>query len=201
MLLPLMFIIMFMTFVYGLVGMQLFGYTLVNPDGSYPRLNFNSFRNSVVTLFQVITLDDWVSVVCDGLQSTTLTSRILIIPYLCSFVIIECYVLLNLFVAAVVEKFELTNDVKEADQRRNKRNKTETAEAMLKRKAEVVNKVSRRVRELVRVLTRKKITPEEAAAAVAAGKAAAAHESKDPKFGQKQLVLQVWCHACPPHVS
>jgi len=213
-----MFIIMFMTFVYGLVGMQLFGYTFINPDGSYPRLNFNSFRSSVVTLFQVITLDNWVSIVCDGLQSSALTSRILIIPYvftlfslppskphvfnartrsyLVSFVIIECYVLLNLFVAVVVEKFELTNDVKEAEQRsRNKKNKTESPQEIMQRRAETVNRLARKAREIVRRLMRRKVAPEEMEREVAAGRAAAAHRSKDPEFGPRQS-LQV--HLSPP---
>jgi hypothetical protein len=120
MLLPLFFIMMIFTCVYGLMGMQIFGFTFVSIDGRSPRLNFDSFRNSFFTLFQVITLDDWVSIICDGLQSNTLTSRILIIPYLLIFVIVQCYVLLNLFIAVVVEKFELTNDNKEREQRLRK---------------------------------------------------------------------------------
>ena len=99
------------------MGMQIFGFTFVGDDGRSPRLNFDSFRNSFFTLFQIITLDEWVSIICDGLQSSTLTSRILIIPYLLIFVVIQCYVLLNLFIAVVVEKFELTNDNKEREQR------------------------------------------------------------------------------------
>lgn len=144
MLLPLLSIMMVFTCVYGLMGMQIFGFTFVQPDGRSPRLNFDSFRNSFFTLFQVITLDDWVSVVCDGLQSTTLTSRILIVPYLLIFVIIECYVLLNLFIAVVVEKFELTNDTKEREQRLRKKRK-EDSKDIFKRHANFLIQMSQRI--------------------------------------------------------
>ena len=134
-LLPLLAIMLIFTCVYGLMGMQIFGFAFVQPDGKSPRLNFDSFRNSFFTLFQVITLDDWVSIVCDGLQSITLTSRIMIVPYLIIFVVVECYVLLNLFIAVVVEKFELTNDTKEREQRSRKK-KVEKHDEGLKRHAQ-----------------------------------------------------------------
>jgi hypothetical protein len=134
-LLPLLAIMLIFTCVYGLMGMQIFGFAFVQPDGKSPRLNFDNFRNSFFTLFQVITLDDWVSIVCDGLQSITLTSRIMIVPYLVIFVVVECYVLLNLFIAVVVEKFELTNDTKEREQRSRKK-KVESHDEGLKRHAQ-----------------------------------------------------------------
>jgi hypothetical protein len=144
MLMPLLAIMIAFTCVYGLMGMQIFGFTFVSEGGQSPRLNFDSFRNSVFTLFQIITLDDWVSVICDGLQSNTLTSKALIIPYLLLFVIIECYVLLNLFVAVVVEKFELTNDTKEREQR-SRIHPVEGPLVVLIRRAEKLGAVYRRL--------------------------------------------------------
>jgi hypothetical protein len=163
MLLPLLAIMGVFTCVYGLMGMQIFGFTFVQPDGKSPRLNFDSFRNSFFTLFQVITLDDWVSIVCDGLQSTTLTSRLLIVPYLLAFVIIQCYVLLNLFVAVVVEKFELTNDTKERVQRLQNKGK-EKSEQVSKKHARFLLQIHLRFTSIFRKSFANTVAPWESSA-------------------------------------
>jgi hypothetical protein len=175
-LLPLLAIMLIFTCVYGLMGMQIFGFAFVQPDGKSPRLNFDNFRNSFFTLFQVITLDDWVSIVCDGLQSITLTSRIMIVPYLVIFVVVECYVLLNLFIAVVVEKFELTNDTKEREQRSRKK-KVENHDEGLKRHAQSLIAI---IQRLSAIWPRKKMN------SVLPLNGAAKQDAQDPAVGVLQ---------------
>mmetsp|Transcript_42185 Transcript_42185/g.49000 ORF Transcript_42185/g.49000 Transcript_42185/m.49000 type:complete len:224 (+) Transcript_42185:214-885(+) len=51
-------------FIYALLGMQLFGGNM-NFDNGLPRANFDSFNISFVTVFQLLTLENWQNILYD----------------------------------------------------------------------------------------------------------------------------------------
>lgn len=90
-------------FVYALVGMQLFGGLLSKENASYNIFNFDSFWVSFITVFDIITLDNYIEIISICFKSDTgpyITSIFVI-----SFIFIGNFVLLNLFLAILLDGF------------------------------------------------------------------------------------------------
>ena len=94
-------LILFFIFIYAITGMGIFGLTFDFPEGT-PRENFDSLANSMLTVFQIITGENWNNVWYSGMRSS---ARVFAVPYFFSLFIIGQYVLLNLFVSIIVEVF------------------------------------------------------------------------------------------------
>ncbi|DAZ95903.1 TPA: hypothetical protein N0F65_012614 [Lagenidium giganteum] len=106
-------LLMLFMYVYALVGMQAFGnrfrfdaYGYQVPLGaaaSYiPRANFDTILWSMVTIFQILTGENWNSVMMDAWRATGWMGAL----YFVSLVIFGQFILLNLFLAIMLGNFE-----------------------------------------------------------------------------------------------
>ena len=63
----LLFLLIIFNFVHALIGMQLFGGRFDQTDFRYSKFNYDTFWISFVTSFDIITLDNWIDVLALGL--------------------------------------------------------------------------------------------------------------------------------------
>lgn len=106
-------------FIYSLLGMEMFAYRIKfnsrNKDyplspidvpainkGWYPRSNFNTFLNSMVTVFGILIGENWNSAMYDHLRAGSKTAYVFFI----SLFIFGNLILLNLFLAILLKNFE-----------------------------------------------------------------------------------------------
>ncbi|KAG7393024.1 hypothetical protein PHYPSEUDO_013512 [Phytophthora pseudosyringae] len=93
----------------SIIGMQLFGGShLVGSDGDVPRWNFDTFGRSFLTLLQVITGDQWSSIAYDAVDAAN--PHWFMVPFLILNFIVGQYVLLNLFIAVILENFSISEE-------------------------------------------------------------------------------------------
>eukprot|EP00755_Sulcionema_specki_P002765 Sspe_Gene.27001::Locus_11437_Transcript_3_5_Confidence_0.286_Length_6396::g.27001::m.27001 len=97
-------IILLYIFIAALVGMRFFGGEFNFPDREepVPRATFNSFYWSFLTVFQILTRDDWVVVMWDAMLSTGHASCI----YFLILVVCGDFLILNLFLAILIQSFD-----------------------------------------------------------------------------------------------
>eukprot|EP01065_Artemidia_motanka_P041527 TRINITY_DN5402_c0_g1_i1.p1 TRINITY_DN5402_c0_g1~~TRINITY_DN5402_c0_g1_i1.p1 ORF type:complete len:1627 (+),score=405.07 TRINITY_DN5402_c0_g1_i1:1530-6410(+) len=105
-------------FVYALLGMQFFGGNFCNAESSgypdantstcpnLPRSNFDHLGWSLLTVFQVITGEDWNFVMYNAMLKTTDAAFL----YFVTLFVVGNYVVLNLFVAVLLSGLETTED-------------------------------------------------------------------------------------------
>ena len=113
-----------LTFMYAVLGMQLFTY-VIRGDMLTEDRNFESFGNALLLLFQALTGDDWAAMMnacsaspvdteCvaeqDG-QPSSCGSRIAAVPFFVSFQFLGSFVFLNLIVAVILENFTSLGNV------------------------------------------------------------------------------------------
>ncbi|KAG7397468.1 hypothetical protein PHYBOEH_000688 [Phytophthora boehmeriae] len=97
------------TVVNSIIAMQLFGGShLVGKDGDSPRWNFDTFGRSFLTLLQVITGDQWSSITYDAVDAAK--PHWFMVPFLILNFIVGQYVLLNLFIAVILENFSISEE-------------------------------------------------------------------------------------------
>lgn len=89
-------------FIYALLGMQLYQGQL-NNQGLGVRQNFDTFQASVLAVFQLLTLENWGDILLVTFNSSV--NSIVTILYLISWVLIGNYVILNLFLAILLDGF------------------------------------------------------------------------------------------------
>lgn len=93
----------------SIIGMQLFGGShLTGKDGQVPRWNFDTFGRSFLTLLQVITGDQWSSITYDAVDAAH--PHWLMVPFLILNFIVGQFVLLNLFIAVILDNFSITEE-------------------------------------------------------------------------------------------
>ena len=115
-------------FIYGLLGMQLFGgkfcdledpreYILSSSDScvNLPRSNFDHLGIATLTVFQVITGEDWNTVMYNGMRSGSgggndLNSLFFITLFVCG-----NYIVLNLFIAVLINNFGSSQELDQRD--------------------------------------------------------------------------------------
>ncbi|XP_040581847.1 voltage-dependent calcium channel type A subunit alpha-1 isoform X6 [Lepeophtheirus salmonis] len=89
--------------IFALLGMQLFGGTFNFPDGTPPS-NFNSFSIAMLTVFQILTGEDWNEVMYQGIESQGGAQAGLIYSlYFIFLTMFGNYTLLNVFLAIAVD--------------------------------------------------------------------------------------------------
>uniref|UniRef100_A0A915B7M7 Voltage-dependent L-type calcium channel subunit alpha n=1 Tax=Parascaris univalens TaxID=6257 RepID=A0A915B7M7_PARUN len=109
--------------IFALLGMQVFGGKFnFNPMNPKPRANFDTFIQALLTVFQILTGEDWNTVMYNGIASFggvgswgVLVSVYYIVLFICG-----NYILLNVFLAIAVDNLadadSLTNAEKEEEQ-------------------------------------------------------------------------------------
>ncbi|XP_068599075.1 dihydropyridine-sensitive L-type skeletal muscle calcium channel subunit alpha-1-like [Brachionichthys hirsutus] len=91
--------------IFSLLGMQVFGGKFNFPDRVKPRSTFDSFPQALITVFQILTGEDWNAVMYDGIMAHggpgmpgILVSIYFIILFVCG-----NFILLNVFLAIAVD--------------------------------------------------------------------------------------------------
>ncbi|VUZ42011.1 unnamed protein product, partial [Hymenolepis diminuta] len=97
--------------------MQLFGGEF-NFEEGLPAQNFDSFVKSLLTVFQILTGEDWNSVMYNGIRSQGGTNGggFIYCIYFVLLVLIGNYTLLNVFLAIAVDNLANAHDLNDAEQ-------------------------------------------------------------------------------------
>uniref|UniRef100_A0A8C7X5F3 Calcium channel, voltage-dependent, T type, alpha 1H subunit a n=1 Tax=Oryzias sinensis TaxID=183150 RepID=A0A8C7X5F3_9TELE len=102
-------LLMLFIFTFSILGMHLFGckfgLRLENGDTIPDRKNFDSLLWAIVTVFQILTQEDWNVVLYNGMASTSPWAAL----YFVALMTFGNYVLFNLLVAILVEGFQFTD--------------------------------------------------------------------------------------------
>ncbi|XP_067258807.1 voltage-dependent T-type calcium channel subunit alpha-1H isoform X2 [Chanodichthys erythropterus] len=108
-------LLMLFIFIFSILGMHLFGckftLRLENGDTVSDRKNFDSLLWAIVTVFQILTQEDWNVVLYNGMASTSPWAAL----YFVALMTFGNYVLFNLLVAILVEGFQAEGDASRSD--------------------------------------------------------------------------------------
>ncbi|XP_061564981.1 voltage-dependent T-type calcium channel subunit alpha-1G isoform X4 [Cololabis saira] len=107
-------LLMLFIFIFSILGMHLFGCRFGSErDGDTlpDRKNFDSLLWAIVTVFQILTQEDWNKVLYNGMASTSPVAAL----YFIALMTFGNYVLFNLLVAILVEGFQTEEIVKRED--------------------------------------------------------------------------------------
>ncbi|GLV39288.1 Ca[2+]-channel protein alpha[[1]] subunit D [Carabus blaptoides fortunei] len=115
--------------IFALLGMQVFGGKFNFEDTQdKPRSNFDSFWQSLLTVFQILTGEDWNAVMYDGIRAYGGVSSIGVLACIYFIILFICDILLNVFLAIAVDNLadaeSLTAIEKEAEEEAEKQAKS-----------------------------------------------------------------------------
>uniref|UniRef100_A0A6I8P6Y4 Voltage-dependent P/Q-type calcium channel subunit alpha-1A n=1 Tax=Ornithorhynchus anatinus TaxID=9258 RepID=A0A6I8P6Y4_ORNAN len=121
----LLFLLFLFIVVFALLGMQLFGGQFNFDDGT-PPTNFDTFPAAIMTVFQILTGEDWNAVMYDGIKSQGGVKRGMVFSiYFIVLTLFGNYTLLNVFLAIAVDNLanaqELTKDEQEEEEAANQK--------------------------------------------------------------------------------
>ena len=117
---PLSMLLFLLIVIYALLGMMLFGGKFYFPyredcapwkNCAVPRANFDDFPTAFVSVFQILTGEDWNMIFYDSAATTGMASAL----YYVVVVILGNYIVLSLFVAILLEGFQSDEDSEEQD--------------------------------------------------------------------------------------
>uniref|UniRef100_A0A670IVF0 Voltage-dependent P/Q-type calcium channel subunit alpha-1A n=1 Tax=Podarcis muralis TaxID=64176 RepID=A0A670IVF0_PODMU len=116
----LLFLLFLFIVVFALLGMQLFGGQFNFEDGT-PPTNFDTFPAAIMTVFQILTGEDWNEVMYDGIRSHGgVDTGMMFSVYFIVLTLFGNYTLLNVFLAIAVDNLanaqELTKDEQEEEE-------------------------------------------------------------------------------------
>ncbi|XP_036950412.1 voltage-dependent T-type calcium channel subunit alpha-1I-like isoform X4 [Acanthopagrus latus] len=108
-------LLMLFIFIFSILGMHLFGCKFglrIDSGDTLPdRKNFDSLLWATVTVFQILTQEDWNAVLYNGMASTTPLAAL----YFVALMTFGNYVLFNLLVAILVEGFQAEGDANRSE--------------------------------------------------------------------------------------
>ncbi|XP_069924223.1 voltage-dependent N-type calcium channel subunit alpha-1B isoform X3 [Oryctolagus cuniculus] len=121
----LLFLLFLFIVVFALLGMQLFGGQFNFKDET-PTTNFDTFPAAILTVFQILTGEDWNAVMYHGIESQGGVSRGMFSSfYFIVLTLFGNYTLLNVFLAIAVDNLanaqELTKDEEEMEEAANQK--------------------------------------------------------------------------------
>ncbi|XP_062386882.1 voltage-dependent P/Q-type calcium channel subunit alpha-1A [Sardina pilchardus] len=121
----LLFLLFLFIVVFALLGMQLFGGQF-NFEAGTPPTNFDTFPAAIMTVFQILTGEDWNMVMYDGIESQGGVRKGMVFSVF--FIVLTLfgnYTLLNVFLAIAVDNLanaqELTKDEQEEEKQASKK--------------------------------------------------------------------------------
>ena len=100
-------------FIFSLLGMQLFGGKFNYPDG-LPRGNYDSFAIAAITVFQILTMENWISVLYDSMRGDV--NKLMICVFYITWIFLGNFILLNLFLAILLDSFLVDEEGEELDE-------------------------------------------------------------------------------------
>lgn len=98
-------LLMYAIFTYAIIGMALFGGEI--PDDE--TFNWNSFPNAFISTFQLCTVENWTDALLLTLSTKTWWMAHV---YIISFLVISQYLILNCFIALILQNFSLSDEEK-----------------------------------------------------------------------------------------
>lgn len=98
--------------IFSLLGTQLFGGKFGDDPETIPRGNFDSFSIAFITVFQILTMENWQSVLFDSFKSGEKFGNSI---YCIVWIFLGNFILLNLFLAILLDSF-LEQDDEELDE-------------------------------------------------------------------------------------
>nr|XP_028588266.1 voltage-dependent R-type calcium channel subunit alpha-1E isoform X2 [Podarcis muralis] len=127
----LLFLLFLFIVVFALLGMQLFGGRFNFMDGT-PSANFDTFPAAIMTVFQILTGEDWNEVMYNGIRSQGgVSSGMWSSIYFIILTLFGNYTLLNVFLAIAVDNLanaqELTKDEQEEEEAFNQKHALQKA--------------------------------------------------------------------------
>jgi hypothetical protein len=99
-------------FIFSLLGMQIFGGKFNYEDGK-PRGNYDSFTVAAVTVFQVLTMENWQTVLYDSLRGDL--NKLIVSLFYIAWIFVGNFILLNLFLAILLDSFLEEEEEEEGD--------------------------------------------------------------------------------------
>uniref|UniRef100_A0A672P8U9 Calcium voltage-gated channel subunit alpha1 E n=1 Tax=Sinocyclocheilus grahami TaxID=75366 RepID=A0A672P8U9_SINGR len=126
----LLFLLFLFILVFALLGMQLFGGRFIFED--YTPTNFDTFPAAIMTVFQILTGEDWNEVMYNGIRSQGgVKSGMWSSVYFIVLTLFGNYTLLNVFLAIAVDNLanaqELTKDEEEEEEAFNQKHALQKA--------------------------------------------------------------------------
>ncbi|XP_066587016.1 voltage-dependent calcium channel type A subunit alpha-1 isoform X8 [Prorops nasuta] len=111
----LLFLLFLFILIFALLGMQLFGGQF-NFDNGTPPTNFNTFPIALLTVFQILTGEDWNEVMYQGIESQGGHRKGMIYSlYFIILVLFGNYTLLNVFLAIAVDNLANAQELSAAE--------------------------------------------------------------------------------------
>ncbi|KAK9498555.1 hypothetical protein O3M35_003162 [Rhynocoris fuscipes] len=120
----LLFLLFLFILIFALLGMQLFGGQFNFPDGT-PPTNFNTFPIALLTVFQILTGEDWNEVMYQGIQSQGghKEGGMIYALYFIVLVLFGNYTLLNVFLAIAVDNLANAQELTAAEEEQEEEDK------------------------------------------------------------------------------
>ncbi|XP_050531904.1 voltage-dependent calcium channel type A subunit alpha-1 isoform X4 [Daktulosphaira vitifoliae] len=120
----LLFLLFLFILIFALLGMQLFGGQFNFEDGT-PATNFNTFSIALLTVFQILTGEDWNEVMYQGIrsQSETQGGGMIYAIYFIVLVLFGNYTLLNVFLAIAVDNLANAQELTAAEEEQEEEDK------------------------------------------------------------------------------
>merc|ERR1712142_476179 len=124
--------------IFSLLGMQIFGGRLDFGDEiEKPRSNFDSFWRAFVTVFQIMTGEDWNACMYYGIKSWggfNKAEAVVPIIYYVSQVVIGNFILLNVFLAIAVDNLADADSMTQVDKEEKKLKKQQKKLRLLQKR-------------------------------------------------------------------
>ncbi|XP_024882859.1 voltage-dependent calcium channel type A subunit alpha-1 isoform X15 [Temnothorax curvispinosus] len=114
----LLFLLFLFILIFALLGMQLFGGQFNFEDGT-PATNFNTFPIALLTVFQILTGEDWNEVMYKGIESQGMAHSL----YFIVLVLFGNYTLLNVFLAIAVDNLANAQELSAAEEEEKEEDK------------------------------------------------------------------------------
>lgn len=135
---PFSVVLLLFMFIFSLVGMQLFGGQLNDPEtGEPPRSHYDDLLWALVTTFQILTGENWNETMYEATDKVGLIAPF----YFVTVVIIGSFIVLNLFLGILIDHFMEEGDAQaEAAQA-----KVERAQKKLERERKLAEKEGRQI--------------------------------------------------------
>ncbi|XP_058448215.1 voltage-dependent calcium channel type A subunit alpha-1-like isoform X3 [Malaya genurostris] len=135
----LLFLLFLFILIFALLGMQLFGGQFILPEGT-PPTNFNTFTIALLTVFQILTGEDWNEVMYLGINSQGgHKSGMVYSLYFIILTLFGNYTLLNVFLAIAVDNLANAQELTAAEEQQQERDK-EKQQMELEKEMEALQK-------------------------------------------------------------
>ncbi|XP_022254974.1 voltage-dependent calcium channel type A subunit alpha-1-like [Limulus polyphemus] len=132
----LLFLLFLFILIFALLGMQLFGGAFNFHDGT-PPANFNTFPIALLTVFQILTGEDWNEVMYRGIESQGgIHGGMVYSLYFIILVLFGNYTLLNVFLAIAVDNLANAQELTAAEEEEAEEDKERIKEELEKEMAD-----------------------------------------------------------------